>query len=502
MFKSKKKAQISIEALILVGIIVLGATIFASMYLNRIARGISDSTNLDSGLSDLFYDSYGSGTDSSCLGGYPLHCCNGIIDADETDVDCGGSCAACLPDTFIITLTLDPLGSSPINQTFRVNVNLTNTTGQSGAKISDVIIKDDLDDVTSNCTLSGYTTPTSGSYTNLDISFTNNLKTLNFTCSAEGTYNISVDAGIPNTTYLDSKATEKIITSEPSSAYSVKIIEPAEGAYLAMEKQVNFRASITPTPLAGENDSCVWFVNDELLTPLMPASNSCSLENIMLSEPTFKKGENEIVVYATRRVGGVMTNNAKASVLIKIIDMPNPGELILFAPRSVFVGDNFNLKIYGLDYGQVTAGRSYSDFSFTANKCRVTSSFPVCGSTAIIEGAISTTIYFCDYTAVCSRPSYAQTSPHDPTEVTASLSGSTPAAFFSIYDLAYYSGNCNTSATEYGILQSCVAPFSGGLGYNDDYWSDSSYGLLKSHTDDSVNDGTTNIYGTLIGYIS
>ena len=109
----------------------------------------------------------------------------------------------------------------------------------------------------------------------------------------------------------------------------------------------------------------------------MPASNSCSLENIMLSEPTFKKGENEIVVYATRRVGGVMTNNAEASMLIKIIDMPDSGELILFAPRSVFVGDNFNLKIYGLDYGQVTAGRSYSDFSFTANKCRVTSSFPV-----------------------------------------------------------------------------------------------------------------------------
>lgn len=502
MFKSKKKAQISIEALILVGIIVLGATIFASMYLNRIAHGINDSTNLDSGLSDLFDDPFGDGT-GSCSGGYPLHCCNETQDSGEDAIDCGGECPGCPipPNTFSIDLTLNPLGSTPINQEFGVTVTLTNTTGESGAIIKAVNIKEGFA-LTPNCTLSGQTQESTGNYNDVNIPLDSGVGTLNFTCSAEGTYNISVDAGIPNTTYLDSKATEKIITSEPSSAYSVKIIEPAEGAYLAMEKQVNFRASITPTPLAGENDSCVWFVNDELLTPLMPASNSCSLENIMLSEPTFKKGENEIVVYATRRVGGVMTNNAKASVLIKIIDMPNPGELILFAPRSVFVGDNFNLKIYGLDYGQVTAGRSYSDFSFTANKCRVTSSFPVCGSTAIIEGAISTTIYFCDYTAVCSRPSYAQTSPHDPTEVTASLSGSTPAAFFSIYDLAYYSGNCNTSATEYGILQSCVAPFSGGLGYNDDYWSDSSYGLLKSHTDDSVNDGTTNIYGTLIGYIS
>ncbi|HOZ36164.1 MAG TPA: hypothetical protein PLK55_04245, partial [archaeon] len=314
MFKSKKKAQISIEALILVGIIVLGATIFASMYLNRIARGISDSTNLDSGLSDLFYDPFGDGT-GSCSGGYPLHCCNETQDSGEDAIDCGGECPGCPipPNTFSIDLTLNPLGSTPINQEFGVTVTLTNTTGESGAIIKAVNIKEGFA-LTPNCTLSGQTQESTGYYNNVNISLDSGAGTLNFTCSAEGTYNISVDAGIPDTTYSDSKATEKIITSGFSPAYSVKIIEPAEGAYLAMEKQVNFRASITPTPLAGENDSCVWFVNDELLTPLMPASNSCSLENIMLSEPTFKKGENEIVVYATRRVGGVMTNNAKASV--------------------------------------------------------------------------------------------------------------------------------------------------------------------------------------------
>lgn len=496
MFKSKKKAQISIEALILVGIIVLGATIFASMYLNRIARGISDSTNLDSGLSDLFYDSYGSGTDSSCPGGYPLHCCNGITDEDETDVDCGGPCAPCLPDTFIITLTLDPLGSSPINQTFRVNVNLTNTTGESGAIIKAVNIKEGVA-LTPNCTLSGQTQVSTGYYNNVNISLDSGAKTLYFTCSAEGTYNISVDAGIPETTYFDSKATEKIITSGFSSAYSVRITEPQEGAYLAMGATSNFRASITPIAGPGETDSCVWFVNDKnIITTVLPASNSCSLENLALIEP-FVKGENKIVVYATRYVGGVMTNNAEASMLIKIIDMPDSGELILFAPRTVFVGDNFNIKVYGLDQGQVNAARSSSDFSFTTD-CEVTSSSPVCGSTTI---GVST-IYFCDYPAVCSRPLYAQTAPHDSIEVTASLSGSTPAEFFSIYDLAYYSGNCNTTASEFGILQSCIVPFSGGLGYNDNYWSISSYGFLKAYIDDSIDNENSNVYGTLIGYVS
>ncbi|HRS43063.1 MAG TPA: class III signal peptide-containing protein, partial [Candidatus Diapherotrites archaeon] len=62
MIKSKKKAQVSVEALILVGIIVLGATIFASMYLSRITHGINSSTKLDAGLSDIYNDPFNNGT--------------------------------------------------------------------------------------------------------------------------------------------------------------------------------------------------------------------------------------------------------------------------------------------------------------------------------------------------------------------------------------------------------------------------------------------------------
>jgi hypothetical protein len=476
MIKSKKKAQVSVEALILVGIIVLGATIFASMYLNRITHGINSSTKLDAGLSDIFNDPFNNGTSTDIN--------------EEPHID---------SDIFYITLALDPPSASSINQPFRVGVTLDNNTGISGAKINKVeIYKEAL--TATNCTLIGETSTTPGTY-EVNILFnSSNLKTLEFRCCAAGTYKIKVFAEIPGTEYLTDNITpDKIITSGLSS-YAVKIEEPRNDTYLVLGGTSNFKASVTPSPNSGETDHCMWYVNEKPITG-SSTPNTCNLENISLSEPLFTLGENEISVFATRYSNGVMINNAESNVKVKIIKMPGANELILFAPRKVFVGDNFNIKVYGLNQSQVeNAGRNTSDFSFTTN-CEVTSNSSVCGSAMIYATTGTSTIYFCDYPAVCLRAAYDQTSPHNPKDVTVSLAGSTPAKFFSVYDLAYYSGNCNTTATEYGILQSCVMPFTGGLGYNDDYWRDSSYGFLKSYID-QASETNTNNYGKIIGYIS
>ncbi len=499
MIKSKKKAQVSVEALILVGIIVLGATIFASMYLSRITHGINSSTKLDAGLSDIFNDPFPENSVTKCSDGTPLHCCNNIMDEDEEGVDCGGSsCRSCGSGDFIITLALNPPSASSINQTFSVDVTLENTTGETGAIINEVKIKKN-NVSTRDCILIGQSS-TNGNY-EVNIPFeSSNLKTLEFRCSAAGTYKIAIYAEIPNTNYLANKTTpDKVITSGISS-YAVKIEEPRNDAYLVLGGTSNFKASVTPSPNSGETDHCVWYVNEKPITR-SSTPNTCNLENISLSEPLFTLGENEISVFATRYSNGVMINNAESKVRVKIIRMPGANELILFAPRKVFVGDNFNIKVYGLNQSQVeNAGRNTSDFSFTTN-CEVTSNSSVCGSAMIYATTGTSTIYFCDYPAVCLRAAYDQTSPHNPKDVTVSLAGSTPAKFFSVYDLTYYSGNCNTTATEYGILQSCVMPFTGGLGYNDDYWRDSSYGFLKSYID-QASETNTNNYGKIIGYIS
>ena len=51
MLTSKKKGQISIEALIIVGVLVIGGVIFASVYLGQIANQTKKSSDL-SGITD------------------------------------------------------------------------------------------------------------------------------------------------------------------------------------------------------------------------------------------------------------------------------------------------------------------------------------------------------------------------------------------------------------------------------------------------------------------
>lgn len=554
MINSKKKAQISIEALIIVGVLVIGGVIFASVYLNNLGVHTKRSSEL-SGLTDGFMNDLsgwndtpgtpGTGSTPTCsdsiqnqgeigidCGGpcpacmTPGTCNNGIQDGLETGTDCGGTCPPCAtPGEFIISLVLNPASSSPKNIDFKIHVLMTNATGQPKEVLKSIEITDDYTTLpTTKCSFNG---TNASSFNNLNIPF-NGVRemVLSFSCKDDGNYSFAIEAGILGDTTPEYNDTQNVVKEIKSTAigcavsgvcgptdtcptcpecctvlgdiFSVKIAVPENQKYFFREDRTDFIAVLNPEKKAGETDSCVWYVNESKEIPIGSQPDSCRLEGISLNDTSlFAEGLNTITVYAQRSTlaaGKKLEANAK--IEINILKPINPEILYLSAPRNLIVGESFNLKVYGITEGQVNATRNISNFTFTGNKCAITSATPVCGSTTVN----STNVYYCDYPAVCSSASYAQTSPYDPSEVVASLQGTSETArFYSEYDLLFYSGNCSVTATSYGKMNTCVSSING-MGHNVDYWTDPSYGLLKT----SINVSSSiieNNYGILKIYI-
>jgi hypothetical protein len=344
-------------------------------------------------------------------------------------------------------------------------------------------------------------------------------------CSEEGEYQFSAKARPKSDTTItvSSNILSKIITSAPvgcgnpaicesgetcatctecctipGTSFGVLISSPTDQKYYNNTDNINFIAITAPELKPGETDSCVWYVNEKIEIPLTGQQNSCSLSQVSLSDTSvFSEGLNKITVYAQRSTTAGKKLEANASVGIYILKPINPGTLYLLTPRNLLVGENFNLMVYGTTYRSVNAPRNINNFTFTGNKCAVTSSTPTCGTTTVN----GTDVYYCDYPAICSQPAYSQTGVHFPVEITASMTGTTETAkFYSEYDLLSYSGNCNTTGTEYGVLSLC-AYSTGNINYNSNYWVNNSYGLLKIYVDSPKNE-VNNSYGNLVAYIS
>lgn len=564
MINSKKKAQISIEALIIVGVLVIGGVIFASVYLNNLGVHTKRSSEL-SGLTDGFMnDLEGWNTPgtpntptvnciidevcqdppenaSNCPGDceIPTDGCNenGFCEASlgETAANCS-DCVAPVFSNFTISKFV-PAGDSAINSKFSLKAQINSS--YPSVEIYDIMLKKYDDSImeyviSKKCTIKGVAPDTAtGIYpgtllmTIEDVSLKNQGKIIDeITCSEEGEYRFSANARPKNVAGIPplSAQVSKIITPAPigcgntaicesgetcptcpecctvlGDIFSVKIAVPENQKYFFREDRTDFIAVLNPEKKAGETDSCVWYVNESKEIPIGSQPDSCRLEGISLNDTSlFAEGLNTITVYAQRSTlaaGKKLEANAK--IEINILKPINPGILYLSAPRNLIVGESFNLKVYGITEGQVNATRNISNFTFTGNKCAITSATPVCGSTTVN----STNVYYCDYPAVCSSASYAQTSPYDPSEVVASLQGTSETArFYSEYDLLFDSGNCNKTGTSYGILNVC-AHSTGNLNFNSNYWVDNSFGLLKLYVD-SPRSEVSNNYGILKAYIS
>jgi len=115
-----KKGQISIEALIIVSILIVGGIIFATFYLGQRNKFVNDASKI-SGLSENL--SYSDDLDiivpnvpnipTTDCGTYPAHCCNSSFDVGlEEGYNCGGNCAPCEP---IVEYGCENLGEPTFN---------------------------------------------------------------------------------------------------------------------------------------------------------------------------------------------------------------------------------------------------------------------------------------------------------------------------------------------------------------------------------------------------
>ena len=102
----KKKGQISIEALIIVSVLIVGGIIFATVYLGQRNKLVQDQSRVLGTIDNIDYSgdfetitnpptSPEPPNPNECSP-YPEHCCNNIPDYDEDGLDCGGSdCTPC-----------------------------------------------------------------------------------------------------------------------------------------------------------------------------------------------------------------------------------------------------------------------------------------------------------------------------------------------------------------------------------------------------------------------
>ncbi|HOW29837.1 MAG TPA: hypothetical protein PK685_04175 [archaeon] len=560
MLTSKKKGQISVEALIIVGVLVIGGIIFASVFLGNINNQTKKANELSGITDDFMNDLEGWNTPGPGPGPGGSNCGNHVCEnPPENQSNCSdceipsdgcndngycepelgetaANCDDCQSPTFsnFVISKYAPTGDSPVNSKFSLKAEITSS--YPSVEIYDIKLTkfDPISYSWSNsnkCAIKG-TAPDAGTgiypgtllMTIEDVSLKNHGKIIDeISCSEEGEYRFSALARPKGVTGVPSLSDDeaKIITSAPvgcgnpaicesgetcatctecctipGTSFGVLISSPTDQKYYNNTDNINFIAITAPELKPGETDSCVWYVNEKIEIPLTGQQNSCSLSQVSLSDTSvFSEGLNKITVYAQRSTTAGKKLEANASVGIYILKPINPGTLYLLTPRNLLVGENFNLMVYGTNQGSVNAPRNINNFTFTGNKCVVTSSTPTCGTTTVN----GTDVYYCDYPAICSQPAYSQTGVHNPTEITASMTGTTETAkFYSEYDLWFDFGNCSVTATSYGKMHACLSS-SSGMGYNSDYWNNSS-GLLKANVDVSFN-MTKNINGTLKVYV-
>lgn len=449
MVKSKK-AQISIEALIITSVLIIGAVIFGSIYLSRLSKETKTAGDL-SGLIDDFFK-------------------------PDPDPEPGPGPDP-TPGEYFLQVTLNPPGSSNINQDFQINVKATD--GESNpvpSKITKIeVISKWSESPVNYCTYTG------------QFNFLKDTN-LTFTCSVVDTYVIKITAqNDSNSSQFDTKSREKTITNIGSvDSFNIKITEPEDNANFLNTQKFNLKA---------ESDkvigSCIWYINNEELDSEF--NTGCHIEELKIIELINRKivniGENLIEVYAK----SMENETDKAKIKINIYEN-NP--IALAAPNSVFVGDEFIINVHGTG-NLVNENIAYSLFNFE-NRCSIINN-KSCRSEIIDD----TTLKICEYIAKCTKPKYDQLGNHEPQKLTVKLTTNqvvVETKFYSIYDLLFEGANCNVNANEYGKINLCVYS-TGGVNYNSNYWDDESYGLLKAKVDTSKS-STSNEYGTLTIYVS
>lgn len=378
MINSKKKAQISIEALIIVGVIIIGATIFASVYLSRIASETKRSTDL-SGMTDSFIND--------------IYVGNGWTPGDNN-----GGIDPPIPGNFYVSLSLNPTSSTPINTNFGINVNLNNQTGETNpAIIKEITIKDSENESTSNCSYNNQ--PAQSTYTGLSVPFTNNLATLNFKCLVEGEYRINVKAGISGMTnhdYAPLQGISKVIASSDTFLTSLSL-QPVGSTPL--NNQFGVIVNVLDNPTA---NNAFAIKRIEVTDASGQRTDDCSFNgkyaSVFTDEVAFS--ENKKSLYFNCNSSDIYTFNIKTG----IIDKPEPNLNDIKEIQKTIIQPSFYVEIvspqsgyYDISGPLMLSSNIYGATPATVS-CRWTAQDKSTGNTKIISNMCNDVVSIADFT--------------------------------------------------------------------------------------------------------
>lgn len=522
----KNKGQISVEALIIVGVLVIGGVVFAAVYLGNIGEQAKRGNDLSAITDDFMNDLGGWGTPGNpgtpsqtfCNGGgcnaaIGENCtscaadCGGCITASCTDpiANCGlGTCPPCAPSgTLIIGLKLNPASSNPVNTKFLISVLMTNATGRPNEVLKSIEIRKS-GATTDKCSFNG---TYASSFNNLKIPFNGTREmALEFSCKEDGNYSFSIEAGILNDAtpeYNDTKNITKEITPATTPvcgntvcesgescptcpeccttpAFTVLITSPAENKMYFNNQNIQLTAIEKDGGSTGL--VCEWFIGEKYI----PANKSC---NYTFSLDSVGIGEQKVSVYATKEVGGV-TTSSKDEKTIKVYKH-DPAAIYLSDIGTQLVGKEFNIQVSSLNQTSVNS-TSVLNISFLGTTCTIDST-KVSG--VLTDNINGTPIYYKLFPTTCTQARYSAADVLD--QVNAIFS-STNYPFYVGYDTSLNFASCGSGGSNNGLLNVCVLQSSGG-NYNADYWN-SQYGLLKIKVDAAKETNTSN-FGELKIYI-
>jgi len=308
VFKNKK-GQISIELLIILGILLLGGIFVSIYYLQGVNKKNTQAAETESIIDDL-YRGLGSETQiqpiTGCNNG-PLYCCNNQHDAShgELGVDCGGPCIATCGQGLGVDFELhleEPL-DSPVNTDFGV---FATTFGEiiNGSKITNISIANDIGFPSSNCSLvSPSMSPANSSYS-VNILFSDNMANFTLKCNTAGNYIITAEADLVaadgHTTQVSASVQKFIYASTDydfDDLYISQIPQVASvGNLFPIEVSANTdydRINITQVEITREGaptKNCSFFINNAL--------KSCE-NGVCYNLGYLDKKENSLLFYNT-----------------------------------------------------------------------------------------------------------------------------------------------------------------------------------------------------------
>lgn len=541
-----KKAQISLEIIIVLGILVLGALFFGISYLGQIERRTSDIGDLDG----IFDDWEGFDYPGIDYPNIPPEIEDTEVWHFFTTVVGVSNPSPYYYENEYISFNLEATAGaerreSPKSATpypnFDSNTFIENLLGYSGlSKLNKIRIQkynfaiDNFIDISyeypnNDCTIAEgyeiieehnefgvlidtYYAPTSDNRIYINIldeldqqKYTKHLERI-LKCN-QGTYQITFE-----TEFDDSKLSQKNYFKETSenptalnyydawpgsnifqnsTAYEFEVIPSAVDLSIEITQPTEpanfFETDIIQLQAVSNkpNVFCDWFISEKSIETGRNCNYILNLQDFEINPGVY-----DLTVYAVENtlVEGMQQKQIFDSIKITIY---KNDPLFLLNPGMQYVGEEFNITVAGTNQSQIS-GVTTSQINFENTICSFDGGFRSIEQKIIND----TTIYSKSISTTCKKANYS--APETLSSVKVKLN-TIEEEFFVGYDLSMSFASCNDFTTNYGTLKSCILKSLDGR-YNNDYW-ENDYGLIKVKIGDFGENKVSNDYGELIVYI-